>query len=66
MEHVTYFEITSNEMFAHYMHKRQTLTVEECIKSIYVLLSPIIYTFVFIFSILHYLYSVMFCLLNDY
>jgi hypothetical protein len=47
MEHVTYFEITSNEMFVHYRHKRQTLTIEECIKIVYVLLSSILYTFVF-------------------
>jgi hypothetical protein len=37
-------------MFVHHIHKRQTLTVEECIQIVYVLLSSILYTFVFVFQ----------------
>jgi hypothetical protein len=37
-------------MFVHYMRKRPTLTVEECIKIVYVLLSSILYMCFYIFN----------------
>lgn len=50
MEHVTYFEITANEIFVHYMHKRQALKVKRVKKYVCAPLFHTLHICFYIFS----------------